>query len=83
MIVVSARDFRSAQGKYFDLVNENEDVIIKSRKGNFRLVPVEDKIITTSEAKFLEDLKAALLEVKAHIDGKAKLKSLQQVLDEL
>ncbi len=40
MTIVSARDFRANQGKYFSMVNSGEHVILKSREGNFRLVPV-------------------------------------------
>ena len=40
MTIVSARDFRANQGKYFSMANSGEHVILKSREGSFRLVPV-------------------------------------------
>ena len=47
MIVVTSRDFRANQRKYFDLAQTN-DVIITSRAfGSYRLVPVskDDNVI--------------------------------------
>ena len=42
MVVVSSREFRANQRKYFDLALSN-DVVIKSRgHGSYRLVPVTD-----------------------------------------
>lgn len=43
MVVVSSREFRANQCKYFAMANES-DVVIKSRShGSFRLIPVSDK----------------------------------------
>lgn len=43
MIVISSREFRANQGKYFDLAQE-DDVIIKTRsRGSFQLTPVEEE----------------------------------------
>lgn len=42
MVVVSSREFRANQRKYFDLARKN-DVVITSRScGNYRLVPIRD-----------------------------------------
>ena len=38
---------------------------------------------TAKEKKILKDLEKSVAEVKLHQEGKIKLKSLQQVLDEL
>ena len=41
MEVVSAREFRANQSKYFGAARDGEDVIVKSRGlGSFRLTPV-------------------------------------------
>ena len=41
MLVVSMREFRANQGKYLGLVNEGEEVILKSREcGSFALTPI-------------------------------------------
>ena len=51
MVVVSSREFRANQRKYFDLALSN-DVVIKSRShGSYRLVPVtDDDTIIDSQA---------------------------------
>ena len=54
MIILTSRDFRANQRKYFDLARTN-DVIITSRAfGSYKLVPVakEDNVI---DAETLDD----------------------------
>ena len=55
MVVVSSREFRANQRKYFDLALTNDVVITSRSHGSYRLVPVResDTIIdqTTLEAK--------------------------------
>ena len=40
MVVVSSREFRANQRKYFDLARTNDAVITSRSHGSFRLVPV-------------------------------------------
>jgi len=51
MTLISTRDFRSNQGKYLDLAASGESVILTSRHGNFKIVPVseDDSIVCKSE----------------------------------
>ena len=55
MVVVSSREFRANQRKYFDLALTNDVVITSRSHGSYRLVPVResDTLIdqTTLEAK--------------------------------
>ena len=44
---------------------------------------VEPKKFTAKEKKILSDLDAAVVQVNLHKKGKLKLKTIQQVLDEL
>ncbi len=85
MMIVSARDFRANQGKYFSMVNSGEHVILKSREGNFRLVPVtsSDSISDDETQKVAADLKGALRELKEVIAGKKQLNTLDSLIDEL
>lgn len=84
MTIVSARDFRANQGKYFSMVNSGEHVILKSREGNFRLVPVtsSDPIFDDSQ-KIAAELRGALRELKEVIARKKKLSTLDSLIDEL
>lgn len=84
MTIVNARDFRANQGKYFSMVNSGEHVILKSREGNFRLVPVSSSDSISDETqKITADLRGALRELKEVIAGKKKLNTLDSLIDEL
>ena len=84
MTIVSARDFRANQGKYFSMVNSGEQVILTSREGSFRLMPVtpSDSISDGNES-LVEDFRGAIRELKDVIAGKKQLKSLDKLIDEL
>jgi hypothetical protein len=43
MTIVSTTDFRANQTKYLGMVDRGEHVILKSRRGSYRLLPVEDE----------------------------------------
>lgn len=83
MLVISTRDFRANQTKFLDMVNNGEDIVLKSReKGSFKLVPVEEED-TIIKRDIMAELKGALQQVKDHMDGKIQLKSAEALLDEL
>lgn len=84
MTIVSARDFRANQGKYFSMVNSGEHVILKSREGNFRLVPVTSSdSISDDSQKIAAELRGTLRELKEVIAGKKQLNTLDNLIDEL
>ena len=84
MTIVSARDFRANQGKYFSMVNSGEQVILKSREGNFRLVPVTPSdSVSDGSQQIAADLRGALRELKEVIAGKKQLNTLDSLIDEL
>ncbi len=84
MIVISTRDFRANQTKFLDMVNKGEDIILKSReKGSFKLVPVREEDTISMKRDIMAELKGALQQVKEHLDGKRKLKSLDDLINEL
>ncbi len=43
MTIVSTRDFRANQTKYLGMALQGHDVILRSRRGSFRLMPVEEE----------------------------------------
>ena len=83
MTIVSARDFRANQGKYFSMVNSGEHVILKSRTGSFKIVPISSDDIVSNKRDLAAELRGALQEVKDHMEGKKQLQSLDSLLDEL
>jgi antitoxin (DNA-binding transcriptional repressor) of toxin-antitoxin stability system len=84
MIVISTRDFRANQTKFLDMVNKGEDIVLKSReKGSFKLVPISEEDTIFGKRDVMEELKGALQQVKEHLEGKRKLKSLDELINEL
>ena len=84
MLVVSTRDFRTNQTKYLKKANAGEHVILKSREGSFRLVPVTPSdSVSGSTKNIAEDLRGALRELKEVIAGKKQLNTLDKLINEL
>ena len=68
MVVVTGRDFRANTAKYVGVALSGEDVVVKSRAGSFRVVPIsEDDIVIN----------------KRDLSGKRKLNTLDNLINEL
>ena len=84
MTVISIRDFRSNQSKYLNLASNGESVILTSRTGSFRIVPVtaDDSVMT--KAEFEAKIEAARAEILAGkgtaVNGKVELNSFLEAL---
>ena len=65
MIIVTGREFRASQAKYFDFANQGEDVIIKSRRGSFRIIPVTNEDVVYNDKQLTEMIDRALKQVQA------------------
>ncbi|WP_373497245.1 type II toxin-antitoxin system Phd/YefM family antitoxin [Aquiflexum sp.] len=64
MIVINSREFRENQKKYFDLVDQNEMVVIKRKNKSYELTPeiknerfFDDPRIQERISKSLQSLK--------------------------
>jgi antitoxin (DNA-binding transcriptional repressor) of toxin-antitoxin stability system len=68
MIVVSTREFRANQTKVLSAAKNGQSIVLTSRLGNFKIVPIseDDKIVE-------EHLLAANAEVKDHLQGTVEL----------
>ena len=83
MIVVTGRDFRANTTKYVDVAYRGEDVVVKSRAGSFRIVPISEDDIVINKRDLTEELRGALMEAKEASEGKRKLNTLDNLIDEL
>lgn len=83
MLVVTGRDFRANTAKYVDVANRGEDVVVKSRAGSFRIVPISEDDIVINKHDLTEELRGALMEAKEASEGKRKLNTLDNLIDEL
>jgi PHD/YefM family antitoxin component YafN of YafNO toxin-antitoxin module len=53
MIVISSREFRDNQKKYFDLIDKDEQIVVQRGKNkSYKLVPVLEKETLMTEAEF-------------------------------
>lgn len=77
MRVVTAREFRANQSKILTAARDGQSVMLTSRVGNFKIVPItEDDTITDRICHGLE-------QVKLIREGKAKGYTVDELLDEL
>lgn len=83
MIVVTGRDFRDNQSKYVDYARKGEDVVVKSRYGSWRVVPITDDDVVVNKRDLTEELRGALMEAKEAMEGKRKLNTLSNLIHEL
>ena len=84
MTIVSTTDFRANQTKYLGMVDRGEHVILKSRRGSYRLLPVEEedeepkRDVTAEICQAMKDWKEYLETGKSD-----KFRPLDEFLDEL
>ncbi|MBR3455534.1 MAG: prevent-host-death family protein [Bacteroidaceae bacterium] len=83
MIVVTGRDFRANQAKYVGIAQKGEDVIVKARFGAWRVVPISADDLVVNKRDLPIELRNALQEVKESMEGKKKLLSWEDLVDEL
>ncbi|MDE6341288.1 MAG: type II toxin-antitoxin system Phd/YefM family antitoxin [Muribaculaceae bacterium] len=74
MQVVSAREFRANQTKVLTAARKGQTVIITSRVGTFKIVPITD-----TDTIIESDLRASMEEVKAHLEGKINLPNARDI----
>ncbi len=83
MIVLTGREFRANQSKYLGVARSCEDVVVKSRAGSFRIVPIADSDIVIGKDDLSENLYKSLLEIKNAKEGKGKLLSWEEFRHEM
>lgn len=65
MIMISSREFKNNQKKYFDLIDNGEQVIIQRGKVRFyKLIPVTSGDACMTEEEFYEKIDRSLQQVK-------------------
>ena len=77
MKVVTAREFRVNQGKVLTAAKNGQSILLTSRYGNFKIVPITEEDTLTSR------ICRGLQEVKDIRDGKKRGYTIEEALDEL
>lgn len=75
MEVVTAREFRSNQGKFLIAAREGQSVLLTSRYGNFKITPV-----TSDDVIIERDLREAVNQVKEHMEGRIELPNAKDIV---
>ena len=53
MVIVNTREFRANQGKYLEMVDRGQGVILRARRGSYKITPVtEDDTLMSKEELF-------------------------------
>ncbi|MCR5828368.1 MAG: type II toxin-antitoxin system Phd/YefM family antitoxin [Bacteroidales bacterium] len=79
MVVVSSREFRANQRKYFDLAQTNDVVITSRSYGSYRLVPVKEDDLLMDSATLDSKIRKGIEDYK---NGKAyKMKEGETIDD--
>ena len=85
MTVVSIRDFRANQSKYLGLAAGGESVILTSRTGSFKIVPITEDDSLISKKEFfarIDEARKSIAEGKGtSVSGKEELDSLLASLE--
>ena len=61
MVVVTGRDFRANTARYVGVALSGEDVVVKSRVGSFRVVPITEDDIIINKRDLSAELRGALM----------------------
>lgn len=81
MLVVSSREFRDNQKKYFDSVDNGEQIIVQRGKDrSYKLVPVTNSDVCMTEEEFYEKIDRSIQQAK---EGKVLRISTDEALKNL
>jgi len=80
MLIISSREFRQNQRKYFEKVDKGEHIIVQRGKDkSYALTPITEDDLYFS-AELIEKIKASILEIEA---GESKRVSRSSEIDDL
>lgn len=81
MLVISSKEFRDNQKKYFDLVDQNQQVIVQRGKDkSYVLVPISEEDRFCLDPKVIAEVKEEIEDFKAGRVKKVDKKDLNQLL---
>lgn len=69
---------------YLNMAKAGENVVLRSRTGNFRLLPVVIPQLEEPKRDIYEEFRGALTDLKAYMNGdKSKFRPAEDLLNEL
>jgi antitoxin YefM len=65
MLIISSKEFRNNQKKYFDLLDTNEQIVVQRGKDKaYLLTPLSDAEALSKNPELLERIKAAEISIE-------------------
>ena len=84
MVIVSSREFRANQRKYFDLALTNDVVITSRAHGSYRLVPIKDNDVLIDQAVLDAKIRRGIEEYEqGKVHRKEEWESMENFLDRM
>ena len=73
MVIVSSREFRDHQKKYFDLVDQNEQIVVQRGKDKaYVIIPLNDADRLSVNDQLIQTVQEAEAEYSKHMSTKIK-----------
>lgn len=85
MLVLTGTQFRANQSKYVGAAQSGEDIIVKSKAGSYRIVPLKenDEKYLQEKDELAHSLYRSMKQAKLAKAGKVKLHSWEDMINEL
>ena len=84
MVIVNSREFRSNQGKYLDLAANGQGLILRSRRGSFKITPLTEDDTLMSKEELYRKIDQGIQDIRTGKGYTVKSrKELEQFLDTL
>lgn len=84
MTIVSTREFRANQTKYLEMADRGEHVVLRSRRGNYRLTPMPVEPIATPKRDITTEICQGMKDFHDYLNGdKSKMLTWEDMMDEL
>lgn len=81
-MVVTGSSFRANQSRYVGAAYRGEEVVVKTRVGCFKVVPVPQSE-TEDSYDLTEEFRGSILEAMEALEGKRQLRPAEKLSDEL
>ena len=81
-MIVKGTTFRSNQSRYVSAAYRGEDVVVKTRVGCYRIVPIAPEL-PLKGYDLMEEFRGSVKEAMEALEGKRSLKPAEQLSDEL
>ena len=65
MVIVSGKEFRSRQRKYLDMAADGQTVILRTRRGSFRITSLSEDDTLLSKEELYDKINKGIQDIKS------------------